>query len=160
MKAILENQNEDQQDQNKETVVDVEFKEVEEDVQAEEEVEVDAGDGIQCDEVMHAAEVDEEAMEVNEEVSEKTAWADELLKRSEASEMGAFRQKQVVVQGNEATCIQVDGELQGDMGEETTERTCTGESLQGSEELEVGEVIQAGEDMQIPDLEPVEVRIV
>ena len=49
--------------------------------------------------------VEWEAMEVDEKVHEKTAWAGESLKRSEAFEMGTFRQEQEEIshaEGNEA----------------------------------------------------------
>ena len=54
---------------------------------------------------MKADAVEWEAMEVDEKVNEKTARAGESLKRSEALEMGKFRQEQEEIshrEGNEA----------------------------------------------------------
>ena len=54
---------------------------------------------------MKADVVECEAMEVDEKVNEKTAWAGESLKRSEALETGTFRQEQEEIshaEGNEA----------------------------------------------------------
>ena len=78
--------------------------------------------------------VEWEAMEVDEKVNEKTAWAGESLKRSEALEMGTFRQEQEEIshaEGNEA--IEEDRGLK-----ETAEKTQDGQPLQGGEVLEVG----------------------
>ena len=75
-----------------------------------------------------------EAMEVDEKVNEKTAWAGESLKRSEALKMGTFRQEQEEIshaEGNEA--IEEDRGLK-----ETAEKTQDGQPLQGREVLEVG----------------------
>ena len=121
MKEILEKQDEDQ---NKETIVQLENKEVDEDVEAEDEEVQDADNGIKGDEVGKADEVEWEAMEVDEKVSENTTWAGESLKRSEASEMGAFRKEQEEVshaQGNEA--IEEDGGLKVCSRKETAEKT-------------------------------------
>ena len=101
------------------------------------EVENENDNRIKGDEVVKVHEVEWEAMEVDEEVSEKTAWAGESLKRSEASGMGAFRQKQ-----------EEDGGLKE-----------TG-SLQRGEVPEKGSAMQLGDDMKFPDLEPVEVGTV
>ena len=83
---------------------------------------------------MKADVVEWEAMEVDEKVHEKTAWAGESLKRSEAFEMGTFRQEQEEIshaEGNEA--IQEDRGLK-----ETAEKTQDCQPVQGGEVLEVG----------------------
>ena len=83
---------------------------------------------------MKADVVEWEAMEVDEKVHEKTAWAGESLKRSETFEMGTFRQEQEEIshaEGNEA--IEEDRGLK-----ETAEKTQDGQPVQGGEVLEVG----------------------
>ena len=78
--------------------------------------------------------VEWEAMELDEKINEKTAWAGESLKRSEASEIDTLRLEQEEishVEGNEA--IEEDRGLK-----ETAEKTQDGQPLQGGEVLEVG----------------------
>ena len=149
MKEILEKQVDDQ---NRQTIVESENKEVDEDVEAGvsgEKVE-DADDKVKTD------VVEWEAMEVDEKVNEKTAWAGEPLKGSEASEMDSFRREQEEIsyaEGNEA--------LEEDRGlKETAEKTQDGQSLQRGEVLEVGSTMQPGDETKVLDLEPVEVGTV
>ena len=149
MKEILEKQVEDQ---NRETIVESENKEVDEDVEAGfsgEKVE-DAHDEVKAD------VVEREAMEVDEKVIEKTAWAGEQLKGSEASAMDSFRLEQEEIshaEGNEA--IKEDRGLK-----QTAEKTQDGQSLLGGEILEVGSTMRPGDDTKVLDLEPVEVGTV
>lgn len=118
MKEILEKQDEDQ---NRETIVESENKEVDEDVEAGV-----SGEKVEdADHEVKADVVEWEAMDVDEKVNEKTAWAGEPL--SEASEMDSFRREQEDVsyaEGNEA--IEEDRGLK-----ETAEKTQDGPSLLG-----------------------------
>ena len=110
------------------------YKEVDEDGETGDEKVEDADNEIKGDEVVKADVVEWEAMEVDEKVHEKTAWAGESLKRSEAFEMGTFRQEQEEIshaEGNEA--IEEDRGLK-----ETAEKTQDGQPVQGGEVLEVG----------------------
>ena len=84
-------------------------------------------------------------MGLDKKVNEKTAWAGESLKRSEALEMGTFRQEQEEIshaEGNEA--IVEDRGLK-----ETAEKTQDGQPLQGGEVLKVGAQLAVDQKMKL-----------
>ena len=149
MKEILEKQDDDQ---NRETIVESENKEVHEDVEAGV-----SGEKVEdADHEVRADVVEWEAMDVDEKVNEKTVCAGEPLKGSEASEMDSFRREQEEIsyaEGNEA--IEEDRGLK-----ETAEKTKDGHLLLGGELLEVGSTMQPGEDTKVLELKPVEVGTV
>ena len=128
MKEILEKQDEDQN-----RATNKENKEVDEDVEAGDEKVEDADNEIKGDEVVKADVVKWEAMEVDEKVNEKTAWAGESLKRGEASEMGTFRQEQEEI--SHADGKEAIEEVRG--LKETAMTTQDGQPLQGGDVLEV-----------------------
>ena len=77
------------EDQNRETIVESENKEVDEDVEAGV-----SGEKVEdADHEVKADVVEWEAMDVDEKVNEKTAWAGKPLKGSEASEMRELKQQ-------------------------------------------------------------------
>ena len=140
------------EDQNRETIVESGNKEVDEDVEAGV-----SGEKVEdADHEVKADVVEWEAMDVDEKVNEKTAWAGEPLKGSEASEMDSFRREQEEIsyaEGNEA--IEEDRGLK-----ERAEKTQDGQSLLGGEVLVVGSTMQPGDDTKVLDLKPVEVGTV
>ena len=135
MKEILEKQDDDQ---NRETIVESENNEVDKDVEAG-----FSGQKVEdADHEVKADVVEWEAMDVDEKVNEKTAWAGEPLKGSEASGMDSFRREQEEISYSEG-----NGAIEEDRGlKETAEKTQDGQLLLGCEILEVGSTIQPGDD--------------
>ena len=103
-----------------------------------------------ADHEVKADVVEWEAMDVDEKVNEKTAWAGEPLK-------GSKPPRWIHSDGNKNNAKGNDAIEEGRGLKETVEKTQDGQSLLGGEVLEVGLTKQPGDDSKVLDLKPVEV---